>query len=143
MTTKTTLTRIALITALGALLAAPVFAQGRMGMGGGQCMQAGQNADNMGQCAGQGQGQGRGMGRGQGKRGMGMQNNARGSALMTPEERTAHQVKMRAVKTFDECTQVQGEQRKLMETRAKDKGITLPTPRRNACENLKTRGLIK
>jgi hypothetical protein len=71
------------------------------------------------------------------------QNNTRGWTLMTPEERTAFQSKMREVKSFDECVQTQTEHRSVMEVRAKEKGVTLPTPRRNACENMKARGMIK
>lgn len=139
----TNIIRIALITLFGAVLTVPVLAQTQStpnavcGMGQGRnCMQNG---------GGQGVGnQGGGMGR-HGGRGMrGGQNGGRGgAALMTPEERTAHQTKMRAVKTYDECKTVQAEFRGTMESRAKDKGVTLPTPRQNACDNLKARGLIK
>ena len=68
--------------------------------------------------------------------------NTRGWQLMTPEERTAQQVKMREVKTYDECKVVQTEHRSTMEARAKEKGLSLFTPRGNACDNLKARGLI-
>ena len=71
------------------------------------------------------------------------QNNMAGWTLMTPEERTSQQIKMRAVKTYDECKAVQTEQHALMETRAKEKGVTLPIPRQNGCDVMKTRGLIK
>lgn len=30
-----------------------------------------------------------------------------------------------------------------MEVRAKEQGVTLQTPRRNACDNLKARGILK
>jgi len=83
---------------------------------------------------------GMGMGGGPGMRFA--QNNAVWS-LMTPEERIAMRTKMHAVKTYDECTQVQAEQRTLLEARAKEKGVTLPTPRQNACDNMKARGFIK
>jgi hypothetical protein len=63
--------------------------------------------------------------------------------LMTPEERTEYQSKMRGMKTYDECKAYQDEHRKLMEQRAKDKGITLPAPRMNPCDRMKARGLIK
>lgn len=98
---------------------------------------------------------GPGMGWGPGMGGMGMQNGGPGADhmgrggpamaaanLMTPEERTAYQVKMRAVKTYDECKLVQQEQHQTIETRAKEKGITLPTPRMNRCDRMKARGLI-
>jgi len=141
----TNITRIALITLFGAVLAVPVLAQTQSapnavcGMGQGRnCMQ---NGSGPGAGAGN---QGAGMGRHGGHGMHGGQNGGRGgAALMTPEERTAHQAKMRAVKTYDECKTVQAEFRSTMESRAKDKGVTLPTPRQNACDNLKARGLIK
>lgn len=114
---KSTMTfkSMALITLLGAALAAPVFAQGGPGMGG--------------------QGGGRG--------GMRFsQNNTVGWSLMTVEERNAHQLKMRSVKTYDECKQLQTSHREAMEVRAKEKGITLPTPRQNGCDRMKARGFI-
>lgn len=138
MKTSMTIKSIALITLLGAAFAAPVLAQGGpgmgYGMGGGPCVQ------NGGAGAG-GQGMGPG-GRG-GRAMMYNQNNTRGWALMTPDERTAFQKQMREVKTFDECVLVQTEHRGAMEVRAKEQGVTLPTPRQNGCDNLKARGLIK
>jgi len=103
-----------------------------MGMGGGPGMwNGGPGAGNMGPA-------------GRGMRGMRFdQNNTHGWTLMTPEERTANQIKMRAVKTYDECKLVQAEQRTLMEARAKEKGVTLPTPPQSGCENMKARGFIK
>lgn len=124
MKTSTTVKSLALIALLGAAFATPLLAQPGPGMGGGMGMG--------------------GMGGGHGMRGMRFdQNNTRGWSLMTPEERTANQIKMRAVKTYDECKLVQTEQRKAMEARAKDKGVTLPAPRQNGCDNMKARGLIK
>ena len=61
---------------------------------------------------------------------------------MTQEERTEMQNKMRAVKTYDECKQLQTEHRAQMEARAKEKGLTLMSPRGNRCDMLKARGLI-
>ena len=138
MKTSMTIKSIALITLLGAAFAAPVLAQGGpgmgYGMGGGPCVQ------NGGAGAG-GQGMGPG-GRG-GRAMMYNQNNTRGWALMTPDERTAFQKQMREVKTYDECVALQTEHRGAMEVRAKEKGVTLVAPRRNACDNLQARGFIK
>jgi hypothetical protein len=118
---------ISLIALLGAALCAPVLAQPGPGMGAGPGMQNG------------GPGPG-----GPGMRGMrAYKGNAPGWNLMTQEERTAYQIKMRAVKTYDECTQLQTEQHKTMEARAKEKGVTLPAPRQNRCDRMKARGLIK
>jgi hypothetical protein len=49
--------------------------------------------------------------------------------LMTPEERTALQEKMRSAKTPEERQQIATANRTEMEKRAKDKGITLPEHR--------------
>ena len=132
-----TITSFCLVALLGAALASPAWAQGGPGMGGG--MGGGPAMQNPGPGAGMGPG-----GKGPGGRGMQFnQNNTRGWTLMTPEERTAHQIRMREVKTFEECTVVQGGHRTAMEARAKEKGVTLQTPRRNACETMKSRGIIK
>lgn len=131
MTFKT----IGLIAILGGALALPVLAQPGPGMGGGPGAMAGQSGT-------MGQGMRQGMGRG--GRGMAFnQNNVRGWALMTSEERAAHQAKMREVKTYDECKTVQSENRAALEARAKEKGITLPAPRQNVCDNWKARGFVK
>jgi hypothetical protein len=138
MKTSMTFKSITVIALLGAVLATPVLAQGGMGMGGG--MGGGMGMQNGG-TANWGPGMGYG---GHGGRGMRFnQNNAaRGWTLVTPEERTAFQIKMRAVKTYDECKVTQTDFRSIMETRAKDKGVSLMVPRQNACDNLKARGLI-
>ncbi len=69
--------------------------------------------------------------------------NTPGWTLMTGEERTAYQDKIRAVKSYDECKAIQVEQHSLMETRAKEKGVTLQGPQDNACDVMKARGYIK
>ena len=125
------LSHIALIAMLGASLALPVYAQ--PGPGGGP-----------------GAGPGAGMGPGPGKgpaakrpRFQFSRDNTYGWALMSAEERTAHRDKMLSAKTYDECKAVQDEQHKLMETRARQKGTTLPAPRQNACDRMKALGLLK
>ena len=109
---------ITLIALLGAALAAPVLAQPGSGMGGGPGMQGGGGMRFN-------------------------QNNTAGWSLMTTEERTEMQSKMRAVKTYDECKLLQTENHAAMEVRAKEKGVTLPVPRQNRCDRMKARGLIK
>ncbi len=52
-----------------------------------------------------------------------------GQSLMTPEERTALQEKMRSAKTPEERQQIATATRAEMEKRAKEKGITLPEHR--------------
>jgi hypothetical protein len=71
------------------------------------------------------------------------QDNTPGWTLMTPTERSEHRNKMRAAKTYDECKATQAAHHTLMAARAKEKGVTLPAPRNNACEQMKVRGFIK
>ncbi|MEK6663537.1 MAG: hypothetical protein AABY73_06690 [Pseudomonadota bacterium] len=49
-----------------------------------------------------------------------------GSQLMTQKERNAHRAKMRAAKTDQEREQIRLEHHKLMQARAKERGVTLP-----------------
>ena len=151
MRTASIIKRFVQVALLGAALASPAMAQ--MGMGGGGWGGGPGMQGAMGGTGGQGGWYGMGPGGGRGMQGMrrggmgrGMmanQNGTRGWQLMTPEERTAQQVKMRAVKTYDECKAVQTEHRSTMEARAKEKGVSLFTPRGSACDNLKARGLIQ
>lgn len=61
-----------------------------------------------------------------------------GWALMTPQERTEHRDRMRAMKTYEECKAYQEQHHALMAARAKERGqATLPQPRRDACVGLK------
>ena len=81
---------------------------------------------------GMGQGmQGHGMGVGMGQGAMGQGRGAPGAAqqLMSPEERTAMQEKMRSAKTPEERQKLAQANRAEMEKRAKEKGITLPEQR--------------
>ena len=129
MKTATTFKFIAIATTLAAVLSASVLAQS-----------APASAPSMGVGPGAGQ-MGPGAG---GMRGMRMnQNNTPGWTLMTANERSAIQTKMHSVKTYDECKLVQTEHHTAMEARAKEKGVTLNTPRQNGCDNMKARGFIK
>ena len=120
---------MAIATTLAAALSASVLAQSGPGAGPGMGMGPGM--------------QGAGPGAG-GMRGMRFdKTNTPGWTLMTAEERTANQTKMRAVKTYEECKTVQAEQHAAMEARAKEKGITLNMPRQTACDRMKARGFIK
>ena len=153
MKSMMTFKSITLITLLGAVLATPVLAQGGPGMGGGMGGGPGMQNGGPGMCARMDGGPcmknggpgSRAMGPGaRGGRGMQFnQGNTPGWALMTPEERVANQARMREVKTYDECKAVQGEHRSFMETRAKEKGVTLQPARQNGCDNMKARGFIK
>lgn len=137
MKTSMTIKSITLITLLAAAFAAPVLAQGAgggggmgYGMGGGPCVQNG------------GPGAG-GQEWDQADAACDITRTTRGWSLMTADERTAFQKQMREVKTYDECVALQTEHRGAMEVRAKEKGASLATPRRNVCDNLQARGLIK
>ena len=142
-----TLKNLTLIALFGAVLAAPAMAQQGQGMGQGM----GQGPGMQNSAPGQGMGPGMGFGGGRGGKGnrggrQGMrfnQNTTPGWALMTQQEQTDHRIKMRATKTFDECTALQTEHRSVMENRAKGKGVQLRAPRRNVCEAWKAQGVIK
>ena len=143
MKSTTKIKSMAIVSLLGAVLAAPVMAQGGPGMGWGGGWGGGPGMWNGG--PGYGAGMGQGWHGGRGGRGMmyNNQNGAPGWTLMTPEERTAFQIKMREVKTYDECKVVQKDHLGAMEARAKEKGVTVFTPQQFGCDNLKARGLIK
>ena len=66
-----------------------------------------------------------------------------GWTLMTTQEQSEWQTKMRSVKTLGECNTLRDEHRALMETRAKEKGVQLPAPRQNGCDVMQARGFIK
>jgi len=87
-------------------------------------------------------GNGPGMGQGRGTMRF-SQTNTPGWTLMTQQERADHMAKMRASKTFEECTQLQDAQHQLMQERAKEKGVTLNVPRQNGCNMIKARGFFK
>lgn len=50
---------------------------------------------------------------------------------------------MRVAKTYDECKAIQAAHHAVIETRAKEKGVTLALPRHNACDQMKARGFLK
>ena len=107
------------------IAAAVVYAQpGQVGGGMGPQMKGGMQHGAKGgmQHGAQGGMQHGGMGAGAAGHGAGQQ-------LMTPEERTALQEKMRNAKTPEERQQVATATRAEMEKRAKEKGIALPEHR--------------
>lgn len=135
---------IALLAVLGAALSAPALAQ---------------TTDKPGSTAGVAAAPQPGMGPGMGGVSPGMsgrgpgprkamrfsfnKDNTPGWALMSAEERTVHRDKLRGARTYDECKALQDEHHKAMEGRAKEKGVTLPTPRQNGCDRMKARGFFK
>ena len=135
-----TLKTILLITLFGSMIATPVFAHGGQGMG----HRAGMGYGYGGGCYYQGMGYGAGPGMGYGPgSGVGYQNAAPGWTLLTPEESTAFQIKMREVKTYDECKVVYADHRAILETRAKENNVNLMQPRVSPCDNLRANGLIR
>jgi len=135
MKTTTRFKNITLIALVAGALAVPLLAEAGPGMGVG--MGGGMGMQNAGP--------GNGMGRnGMGGRGMRFnQNNMAGWSLMTPEECTAQQTKMRSAGSLAECQAQQAEHRSMMEVRAREKGMTLPTPRQNSCLRMQARGFFK
>ena len=145
MKTMNTLKNLTLVALFGAALAAPVMAQQGQGMGAGQGPGVQNSAPGQGMGPGASQRGGRGGKANKGGR-QSMrfnQNTTPGWSLMSQQEQTDHRIKMRATKTFDECTALQGEHRAVMESRAKEKGVQLQAPRKNVCEAWKAQGLIK
>ena len=72
-----------------------------------------------------------GQGRGQGA----------GLDLMTPEERAAHRAQMKSLTSARRsATRTSPTHHDAMAQRAKEKGVTLPEPRGNACERMQARG---
>ena len=89
----------------------------------------------------QGPGPGGGPGRGAGFRFN--RDNTPGWSLMSREERAAYGDKMRAAKSYEECKAAYNEHRQQIEARAKERGMTLRQPARNACDRMKARGFFK
>ncbi len=71
------------------------------------------------------------------------QKNTAGWQLMTPEERTEHRTKMRSFTEYQACKEYVEEHHKKMEDRAKEKGVPVPVMRRNACDMMKAKGILK
>lgn len=128
------LRHIALLAIMSASLASPVFSQSTSGQGMGP---------GSGMGAGTGPGAGMGPGGGKSTQFNANKGNTWGYQLMSPAERTAHRDQMRATKTYDECKALQAEHHQAMEVRAKEKGLSLPAPRSNACDRMKASGYFK
>lgn len=71
------------------------------------------------------------------------QKNTAGWQLMTPEERTEHRTKMRSFTEYDACKEYVDEHHRKMEERAKEKGVAAPVMKRNACDVMKAKGILK
>lgn len=60
-----------------------------------------------------------------------------GWSMMTPQERTEHQEKMRSMTNRDECRAYMEQHHQQMMERAKEKGLNVPArPRRDGCARL-------
>jgi hypothetical protein len=73
----------------------------------------------------------------------GNQDNTYGWQLMTPQERTEHQTKLRSFTEYAACKEYVDEHHKQMEERAREKGIAPPVMRRNPCDTMKAKGVLK
>ncbi len=73
----------------------------------------------------------------------GTQQNTYGWQLMTPQERIGHQAKMRSFTDYAACTEYVNQHHQQMAARAKEKGYTVPLVRRNPCDMLKERGMLR
>ena len=62
--------------------------------------------------------------------------NTRGWNFMTPEERIAHQAKIRGFKTYEECKVYQQEQHRRINERAREAGRAPPSDGRDFCAHL-------
>jgi non-homologous end joining protein Ku len=64
-------------------------------------------------------------------------------SLLTPDEQAKYRDAMHEVKTMAECNAVVAERQQLVQQRAKEKGVAVPTaPRGDMCERMKARGFI-
>jgi hypothetical protein len=79
---------------------------------------------------------GSGMGRGRGA--MAGPDYSPGWSMMSPEERSQHQAKMRSMTNYDDCKAYMAQQHEQMAARAKAQGMQMPAqPRRDGCAGLK------
>jgi hypothetical protein len=114
------------VASLGLGIAIAAYAQPGQQMGGGMGPHA-QGGMQNGAMAGMQHGAQRGTGHG--PMGAGAAGHGVGQQLMTPEERTALQEKMRNAKTPEERQKIAEATRTEMQKRAQEKGITLPEHR--------------
>lgn len=63
--------------------------------------------------------------------------NTTGWHLMTPEERVAHQARIRGFTSYEACHAYRQEHHQLMVARASEKGLAAPAGRRDFCDHLR------
>lgn len=66
--------------------------------------------------------------------------NTRGWQLMTPDERIEHQRRVRGYSTLEACRAYQESHHRLMEERARQRGLPLPGGGRDVCRHLRKDG---
>jgi hypothetical protein len=64
--------------------------------------------------------------------------NTFGWQFMSPEERIAHQTRIRGFVSLEECRKYQVSHHRLMEERAREQGVAPPGGGRDFCEHLKS-----
>ena len=64
--------------------------------------------------------------------------NSRGWQFMTSEERIVHQAKVRGFTSYEDCKAYQVEHHRLMEARARERGMALPSGGQDFCAHLKS-----
>ncbi len=69
--------------------------------------------------------------------------NTAGWQLMTAEERVEHQKKMRGFTSYSSCQGYVADHHRMMEERAKEKGLAKPMMRHNPCDTMKAKGWVK
>lgn len=69
--------------------------------------------------------------------------NVPGWRLMSSAERAEHHQKLMSLRTVEQCRAYMETQRTALEARARERGKTLRPPRFDACEQMKTRGLLE
>lgn len=70
------------------------------------------------------------------------ESNVSGWSLMNAEERSRYHERMMSSKNYDDCLMIQKEQHTQMQSRAKDQGRNLASPRQSACERMRERGFF-
>jgi hypothetical protein len=68
------------------------------------------------------------------------ESNTRGWALMTPEERIAHQARVRSFTDYDACEAYRTQHHALMAERARQQGVSLNHGARDFCDHLRPIG---
>lgn len=71
------------------------------------------------------------------------QDNTYGWQIMTPNERKEHQAKLSNITSYSTCKEYIDTHHRMIENRAKEKGIGLPDMLHNPCDEMKAKGILK